>query len=202
MKASTVITAAALAISLGIVGAAHASTLYDNGALNGLVGAYTVTSPYAVTDSFTLASPSALSSVSVGLWVVTGDAPATVDWAIGSTAGASDLGSGSGISLSNTFLATHAFVYPYSYDDYSSSFPVSATLPAGTYWLTLQNGTTTDAGNLFWDKNSGPSSAFDSSLGVIPSEPFQIYGTEVPEPASLGMLGIGAAMVLARRRRA
>jgi hypothetical protein len=51
-----------------------------------------------------------------------------------------------------------------------------------------------------YDTNSGgPSSAFQSGVGAIPSESFQIMGNvgvPTPEPSSLILLGIGAISLL------
>ena len=56
---------------------------------------------------------------------------------------------------------------------------------------------------VYWDENSGPSSASESTLGSIPSEAFTVFGTQssstgtVPEPSRIilfgsGVLGLGA----------
>jgi hypothetical protein len=51
---------------------------------------------------------------------------------------------------------------------------------------------------IYWDENSGPSSASESEVGTIPSESFTILGgttgtssTSVPEPSSIMLLGSG-----------
>ena len=62
---------------------------------------------------------------------------------------------------------------------------------AGTYWLELSNGVTTDALYLFWDKNDGPSLANAIPGGVIGSEAFTVYGSKVPVPPSALLLGSG-----------
>ncbi|MEI8195104.1 MAG: PEP-CTERM sorting domain-containing protein [Phycisphaerae bacterium] len=207
MKARNFSTWAALIAAVGTVvgggvGQAKAALLYDNGPLNGLVQAYQLGGAFQCTDSFTLTAPASLTEAQVGLWVNSGDVPNTVDWSIGSAAYGSDLGSASGVALTNTFVASHSNVGPehLNFDDYESTFPITGTLAAGTYWLTLTNDTPVTSLGVFWDQNSGPSSAFATVVGSAPSESFQIYGDAVPEPASLGLLGLGAAMFLARRR--
>ncbi len=52
------------------------------------------------------------------------------------------------------------------------------SLNSGTYWLNLQNGVVNYNGDpVYWDENSGPSSASNDVYGTIPSESFTILGT-------------------------
>jgi hypothetical protein len=201
MKHATLILAALL-LMLGAGQAPAVSILYENGSLNnGTASTSPSISAQAVTDSFTLSNDSTLTSVLVGLWLSSGDSPGNVLWSIGTTAFASDEGSGTASFTSisdgnNLYTSTFSLISPLN-------------LAAGTYWLTLQAATTTPTGgDVDWDLNSGPSTAYISSRDVpesIPSEYFQILGpAAVPEPASLTMLGIGIAFLVGyrwRRRR-
>ena len=78
------------------------------------------------------------------------------------------------------------------------------TLAGGTYWLTLDNACCDDGG-IFWDENSGPSQASESSIGTIPSESFTVYGNTTggttPEPGSILLFGSGVAGLAAILRR-
>ena len=116
-------------------GSAFATLLYDNGPINGQNDAWTLGYGFIVSDSFTLTGTSTLTGAQIGLWN-SGDAPVSVDWSIGTTYDDSTYGSGTG-TLINTFQFTNY------YDIYESSFALSGTLSAGTYWLTLQNGVST-----------------------------------------------------------
>ena len=161
--------------------------------------AWTINFGYQVSDSFTLGSPATLTGAQIGLWVIPGDTPTSVDWSIGSAAFGSDISSGTA-GLSNAFQYNNV----YGYDILELTFSLSGVLGAGTYWLTLQNATSSSGDPVYWDQNSGPSSAQENTLGVIPSESFQVYGAgSVPEPSTICLLGIGMVGLAGycRRRR-
>jgi hypothetical protein len=172
--------------------------VYDNGPLNGTINAWNVTPPFTVSDSFTLGGTTNLTSVQVGLWLRPGDTPSMVDWSIGTTHFASDISSGTS-SFSNTFQYTSGF----GYDLYESVFNITGTAGAGTFYLTLGNGTSANSNNFFWDENDGLSMAFQNVLGPIGSESFQIYGTSsVPDAgSSVMLLGMSLAGVGYLRRK-
>jgi hypothetical protein len=175
-------------------GIALAALLYDNGPINGQTDAWTLQG-YQVSDSFTLTGTSTLTGAQIGIWANSGDTPVSVDWSIGTTYNDSTYGSGTGL-LTNNFQFTNGF----GYNVYESTFALSGTLGAGTYWLTLQNAYPT----FWWDMNGGPSQVWHNSEGLNPSgygpsgtanppsSSFQIYGTSsVPEPATMLLLGLG-----------
>ena len=81
-------------------------------------------------------------------------------------------------------------------------------LDAGTYWLNLDNAVVNTGDPIYWDENSGPSSASENSVGTIPSEAFTLEGGfttgsgSVPEPSSIMLFGsgiLGLAGVLRRK---
>jgi hypothetical protein len=200
MKSFLAVASAAAALALGVAGAAHAAVLYTNGPIDGTVVGWTINDGLAVEDSFTLSSTSTITGVEFGAWVNQGDQPLTVDWGIETSPTFADQGTA---ALSTTFLDTNS----QGFDVYQADFSVpSVTLGPGTYWLALQNGVA-QAGNLmFWDQNSGPSSAVDNSQDSFTSESFSILGdsvgASVPEPATWAMLVLGVGMIgFAARRR-
>ena len=196
-----------LCLALVAIPAAADQTLYDNGPINGSVDAWTINFGYSVTDSFTLSSASTITGFQFGVWAYPGDTPLSVDYSIGSSPYG---GTSTTVSLSTAFQYSNQ----YGYDiDLESVTGLNVPLSAGTYWLTLQNAVTTQGEPLYWDENSGPSSACESSLGTIPSESFQIIGVSgttsttntsstTPEPGSIMLFGsgiLGLAGVLRRK---
>lgn len=82
----------------------------------------------------------------------------------------------------------------------------SLSCPGGTCWLTLSNATTQSGDPIYWDENSGPSMAYATEVGSIPSEAFTLSGhggpPTTPEPSSILLFGsgiLGLAGVLRRK---
>lgn len=185
-------------LALAAVPALADITLYDNGPINGTVDAWTINYGYSVTDSFTLATQSTITGFQFGVWAYAGDTPVSVDFAVGSSPFG---GNFTTVPLTSQFLYNNQDGYDM---DLETASNLNISLGAGTYWLTLQNAVTTQGNSLYWDENSGPSQAYESSLGTIPSESFQIMGftssttgcgvsgagcEPVPEPGTLLLLG-------------
>jgi hypothetical protein len=85
------------------------------------------------------------------------------------------------------------------------------SLNAGTYWLNLQNASVSTGDPIYWDENSGPSSASENSIGTIPSESFTLLGSgatsttsttsSTPEPSSIMLFGSGVLGLAGLLRR-
>ena len=112
----------------------------------------------------------------------------------------------SGNIASGTATLSNSYVGSNYYDFYTSTASgLNVSLGAGTYWLTLSAGASTNGNWLAWDVNSGPSQAVHNVNGNVRSEAFTIYGTSgtsTPEPGTLIMFGsgiIGLAGVLRRK---
>ena len=188
---------------------AFAGPLYSNGPIDGTFSGWTIDSGLAVSDSFTLAQASTVTSADFGAWLFPGDTLTSVDWSIGVTPFDASVGAG---TANPTGALDFVNEYGFSIDTESFSIP-SLSLAAGTYWFTLQNGSTSLGDQVFWDINNGGSVAFDNFYGNVNgnqepgsnSDPFDINGTTAatPEPSSFLLLGsglLGFAGAIVRRR--
>ncbi|MFI5116389.1 MAG: choice-of-anchor tandem repeat GloVer-containing protein [Terriglobales bacterium] len=149
----------------------QSGTLYDNGPYNGTTDAWTINFGFSTSESFTGGGPV------TGLHFVYWDASAsdlltTVDISIGSTSFGGTPQTLTGVT--NTFLGTNQYGYYLYQADYSFSGAGS-----GSY-VTLSNACTTSgcsvSNPIYWDENSGPSTAYENTIGSIPSEAFSLDG--------------------------
>ena len=188
------------------VSPAVADTLYSNGPYNGTTDAWTINFGFSVSDS---TDKDHKDWVISGLDFVYWDASATdilttVDVAIGSTSFGGTPQTLTGVT--NTFLGVNQFGF--------NLFEASGTIvgegcPRGVLcYVTLSNACTTGGCSenpIYWDENSGPSTAYENSVGSIPSEAFTLTGTSsgtTPEPSSIMLFGsgiLGLTGVLRRR---
>jgi hypothetical protein len=204
---------AAVLLSLLSVPGWSDSALYSNGGIlgdplqTGSLDTLNSLPQYGVFDTFTISSDSIVTGVSnIGLWVVSGDAPSSLSWAIcysicsgldGSPVGV--LASGSDVTLSSTFDTSVS-----GYDIYSAGFSVEdLSLSSGEYTLELYDGVDADCADcsVLWDANGGPSAAYYGSVSegfasLPESNSFEIDsggsdGGATPEPASALLSGTG-----------
>jgi hypothetical protein len=164
-----------------------ARAAYDNGPINGTTDAWTINFGYVVSDTFTHPGGT-ISSISFGVWEFPGDVMQTVDYTLTQTENGTGIGQTANVT--DIFISTNQ----YGYNIDKVTFNVGTSLAAGTYWLNLYNATVPSGDPVYWDENSGKSSASESAVGTIPSEAFTIgqpcCGT-TPEPGSILLFGSG-----------
>jgi hypothetical protein len=184
-----------------------ADTLYSNGPYNGTTDAWTINFGFSVSDSFTVPGNSTITGLDFVYWDASStDLLTTTDLAFGTTSFGSDLGTRTGVAFTSTFLGANQF----GYNLYEASGTiVGEGCPRGVLcYVTLSNACTTGGCSenpIYWDENSGPSTAYENSVGSIPSEAFTLTGTSsgtTPEPSSIMLFGsgiLGLAVILRRR---
>jgi hypothetical protein len=202
----SLLTIACLALA---VAPAMADTLYNNGPYNGTTDAWTINFGFSVSDSFTTPSGSQINGLNLVYWdASSSDVLTTVDMALGSTSFGGTPQTLTGVT--NTLLGTNQYGYDLFRADYSfSNIPWS-----GAGYVTLSNACSTSgcsvSNPIYWDENSGPSTAYENTLGSIPSESFTLTGSTcsincgstTPEPSSIMLFGsgiLGLAGVLRRK---
>ena len=184
---------------------AVADTLYNNGPYNGTTDAWVINFGFSVSDSFMVPTDSGIQDLHIVYWdASTSDLLTTLDLQVGATSFGGSPQTLSGVT--NTFLGTNQYGYALYQADYSF-----ANIPwSGAGYVTLSNACSTSGcsvGNpIYWDENSGPSTAYENTLGSIPSEAFTLTATcggcgppPVPEPSSIllfgtGVLGLGGIL--------
>lgn len=190
-----------LLCAIGVVPACADVTLYDNGPVNGSIGAYTINYGYVVTDSFTLSAPATITGVSFDVWVTPGDTVNSVDWSITSTPL-----DPAAVLVTAATARTYDFTDAYGYEIDTESFSISGvSLGSGSYWLELQNAVSAGGNPVYWDQNNGPSTAIDPYYGAVGSETFKILGAPEPDAITLLctlLLAATRGIAAVRRRRA
>lgn len=189
------------------VSPAMADTLYSNGPINGTTNAWTINSGFSVSDSFVLLADPKVRNLHMGVWLLPGDSPASpsvtsLQMDIGTSAFGTDIFGGLVNASGSTDLGINQFGYDLQQVDFS--FEDIGLTAGDTYWLTLSNATVGNDDPVYWDENSGPSHAFENTLGSIPSESFTLTGTPdttTPEPSSIMLFGSGILGVFGVLRR-
>jgi PEP-CTERM motif len=190
---------------------AMAGIVYENGPINGTIDAWTINFGFVMGDSFTISGgPTTITGVAFGAWVSPGDTVTSVEVSLNSQP---YLGGTTYFDQMVNFTQTGCAVNQYGFNVCTETGLFNGpTLPNGTYWMSLQNATTTNGDPVYWDENGGigchspgcPSQTWWNSEGTVPSESFSILGTPggaTPEPGSLALVGSGVLGLLGLIRR-
>ena len=199
------------------VAPAMAGTVYSNGPYNGTNDGWTINFGFSVSDSFTDGSGAAISDLHIVYWdASSSDVLTTVDMALGSSSFGGTPHTLVGVA--NTFLGTNQYGYNLFQADATG---LSIPWASGAGFATLGNACSTSgcsiSNPIYWDENSGPSTAYENTLGSIPSEAFTLSGCSgcvcfadgssscgppTPEPSSIMLFGsgmLGLVRVLRRK---
>jgi uncharacterized repeat protein (TIGR03803 family) len=158
--------------------------VYSNGPINGTEYAWTINFGFAVSDSFTVNNPD-VTGLSFGAWLTPGDVLTSAEVSITSQPY-------SGTSYFDQTVRFTSSACALNQDGYNVCTETSTfrgpTLPQGTYWVNVQNAQVDNGDPVYWDQNDGPSQAYDSGIGTIPSESFTLLGAG-GEPPCFGSDG-------------
>jgi uncharacterized repeat protein (TIGR03803 family) len=161
-------------------------TVYENGPINGNTDAWTINFGFVASDTFTVPSDgSPVTGMSFGAWLSPGDTLSQVEISITSGPNGGTFYFDQYVNFSQPGCNVNE--YGYNVCAVTTSFN-GPTLNAGTYWVNLQNASTSSSDPAYWDENSGvgcmsdgcPSQADENNVGTIPSESFTMLGSTGP----------------------
>jgi uncharacterized repeat protein (TIGR03803 family) len=148
--------------------------VYSNAGIDGFTDAWTINFGFVVSDTFAVGSGSGISGMSFGAWLFPGDIVTSAEVSFTSEPNGGTTYFDQMLSFSQNGCFTNNFGFSVC-EETSGSFSIPG-LPPGTYWVNLQNATTPSGDPVYWDENNGPSQAYYSGVGTIPSESFTLTG--------------------------
>ena len=206
-----VVTLILFALGLAMALPARGGIVYENGPIDGQDYAWAINFGGWVTDTFTVSGgATTFTGLSFGAWLYPGDTLTSAEVLMTSNRDGGTVYFDQTVAFSGSGCFTNQYEYGICAETATLSGP---TLASGTYWLRLQNATTTFGDQaVWWDQDSGvgcdspgcPSQAWDSEDGPIPSESFSLSGSgggATPEPGSILLLASGIVGVAGLRRK-
>jgi hypothetical protein len=199
-----------LCLVLAVTPAMADLTLYSDGPINGTTDAWTINFGFSVSDSFNCSySGCSVEDFHIGVWLTQGDSLTSVEMQLGSDSFGNQYTDQVLNAVGQTNLFVNQFGEQVAIVDFSLA---NIDVPNGTSWITLQNAVTPNGNPVYWDENSGPSSAYFNTLGSIPSEAFTVTGSgacgggpdcgpPTPEPSSVLLFGSGILALVGVLRR-
>lgn len=189
---------------------ASGQVIYSNGMCSVSSGgcitdAWQLNQGFVVSDSF-VPTRSDMNGFDFIVWATPGDIIGPVDWSVTSDEFGGTL-YGSGTAVATLTLDQGGNILGYDIQNYHVATGDIALTIGNTYWLNLQNTVTAEGAAVYWDENSGPSSASGGAFGTIPSESFDITGSYcswcggTPEPGSILLFGSGVLVLAGVLRR-
>jgi uncharacterized repeat protein (TIGR03803 family) len=157
-------------------GPLDSNDIYDNGPTNGNTDAWTINFGFIVSDSFnvTQGNNTSVTGMSFAAWLNPGDVLGSAEVSITSSENGGTSYFDQTVNFTQSGCIGNEFGYNVCTETASFNGP---TLINGTYWVNLQNASSAAGDPVYWDENSGPSQASESTVGTIPSESFTILGS-------------------------
>ena len=157
-------------------GPLQANDIYDNGPTNGNTDAWTINFGFIVSDSFnvTQGNNTSITGMSFAAWLAPGDVLGSAEVSITSSENGGTRYFDQTVNFTQSGCIGNQYGYNVCTETASFTGPI---LNNGTYWVNLQNATVPNGDPVYWDENSGPSSASENTVGTIPSESFTILGS-------------------------